>query len=199
MSVIHGVLASLAKAGPRPVERLIAAGASYLAGYKAATSNIQMNGLYGYAYYQKTILNMASSLGGGQVITYSHRSISDSVNYCLANAFGADITNYDWCSAAGYSGKLFAEFNFPRKVYVEKIFFMRRSYNDNFPTYIELWVDGVYIATYNQTTISNADGLSIVTYNNVGYYLNPKISGTQWTFKFGGSQVYIGEVEFQGY
>lgn len=143
--------------------------------------------------------DFATTQGGGIVTFAGHLTYSTSSQWGPQQLFDNTRTNFDWCSS-GTIPNTFGEWTFPVPVTMSKIFIVPRLQNDNFPSYVNLIVDGVAKGTYTPTTITSGISGQYIDYTGTAYMIETNASGTVWELNFTGqNNVYIGEIEFWGY
>lgn len=144
-----------------------------------------------------------SSLGGGNVTFTGHQTYNNSSTWGPHQVHDNTRTINDWCN--DNVSPLFGEWTFPKGVVVKNIFVVPRSGNDNFPTYVRVKTGGV-----SGTQVANNSTLETLTAGTSGHEINytgngykivlsTDIRDSVWRLEFGGSNAYIGEIEFWGY
>lgn len=144
------------------------------------------------------------SLGGGSISFSGHSTFNGSTGWGPHYAHDNARTASDWCNLSGTT-PLFGQWTFPKDVVVKNIFVIPRSGNDNFPTFVRVrtgGVGGTEVANNNtlETLTAGTSGHEI-NYTGNGYkiVLSTDIRDSVWRLEFGGSNAYIGEIEFWGY
>lgn len=137
-------------------------------------------------------------ISGGSVGFTGHEVFSGAGIWGPQQLFDNTRSNFDWCSF-GDTTNTFGQWVFPVSVTVTDIFIVPRLQNDNFPTQVEVVVNGTVVDTYTPTTITYGVSGQYIDYTGTGYKITLNETGTTWRLNFNQTNVYIGEIEFWGY
>lgn len=140
-----------------------------------------------------------ADLGGGSVTFTGHDTYSSSSTWGPQQLHDNTRSGYDWCNAGGVPS-LFGQWIFPKLVTVQTIFLVPRSSGDNFPSSVTVKADTNTVATASATvTLTAGTSGHQINYSGTGHKITVNTAGTTWKLEFGGSNAYIGEIEFWGY